>query len=132
METGVEQLGAPEFTSPLAGVLLGGEAGCQEQEPLPLSPGCILATRFPLQDLPQQQPLLQFLVDSFRVSVHLQKYTYACMSPSDLQAGVLPIPLYGHCSFYCSRPAGPHGWELSVLCCLAEQWCSCPLVPILL
>ena len=67
---------------------------------------------FPTPDSPgshfrilQQQPLLQFLVDSFRASVHLQKYTYSCMSPSDLQAGVLPIPLYGHCSFYCSRPA---------------------------
>ena len=47
----------------------------------------------------------QFLVHSFRTSVNLQKYTYVCISPSDLQVGVLPIPLYGHCSFYCSRPA---------------------------
>lgn len=37
-------MGDPGFTSPLAGVLLGDEAGCQEQEPMPLSPGCILAT----------------------------------------------------------------------------------------
>lgn len=47
----------------------------------------------------------QFLVYSFRTSVHVQKYTYVCISPSDLHAAVLPIPLYGHCSFHCSRPA---------------------------
>lgn len=44
METGAEELGAPGFTCPLAGVLEYVRLGCQEEKPQPLSPRGILAT----------------------------------------------------------------------------------------
>lgn len=54
----------------------------------------------------------QFLVHSFRTSVHLQKYTYACIPPSDLQAGVLPIPPMATAASIAQDPLWQNRWHI--------------------